>query len=163
MITSFHACDDRVVFEWVFAYKSTKMRECFEGITLAKIENNKIADLREYRSLAQTGENSVNMIYVFWTCRTKEEAGKIIHQLLDQRLIACASILPEIESIYRWEGKIEEGKEVKVILKTQAEHFNSICHAIQKQGSYEVPEISQIDVTKANPKYLSWVVQETST
>ncbi len=66
------------------------------------------------------------LIYVFWTCQDKQEAKKIIRALLDQRLIACASILPEIESIYRWEGKVEESQETKVILKTMSKHFNAI-------------------------------------
>ncbi len=102
------------------------------------------------------------MIYIFWTCGNREEAKKIIHLLLEKRLIACASIVPEVESIYRWEGKIEEAKEVKVILKTQAKWFEPICALILKHGSYEVPEISQVDVAAGNPRYLSWVVDETS-
>jgi len=102
------------------------------------------------------------LIYVFWTCRDKQEAKKIVHGLLDQRLIACASILPAVESIYRWEGKIEEGQEVKVILKTALEHYNAVQSYIQKHYSYEVPEILQVDIAQGNPSYLSWVVQETS-
>jgi periplasmic divalent cation tolerance protein len=101
------------------------------------------------------------MIYIFWTCRNKEEAKKIISGLIDKNLVACASIFPEIESIYRWEGKIEHGNEVKVILKTQAKHFDPICKYILEHGSYEVPEILQVDVPKGNPKYLEWVLQET--
>lgn len=101
------------------------------------------------------------MIYIFWTCRSREEAKKIVYLLLEQHLIACASILPEVESIYRWEGKIEEGKEVKVILKTQSKLFDPICALIREKGSYEVPEISQLDAVKCNPQYLSWVMEET--
>jgi hypothetical protein len=51
-ITSFHTCNDLVIFEWVFAWKGKKIRETFEGVTLAKIKNNKISDLREYRATA---------------------------------------------------------------------------------------------------------------
>jgi len=102
------------------------------------------------------------LIYVFWTCRDKQEAKKIVHGLLDQRLIACASIFPAVESIYRWEGKIEESQEVKVILKTALKHYDAIQSYIQKHCSYEVPEILQVDIAQGNPSYLSWVVQETS-
>lgn len=101
------------------------------------------------------------MIYIFWTCKNKTEAKEIIFGLLDKRLIACASLLPEIESIYRWEGKIEEGKEVKVILKTQVQHFDAICHYIVENGSYEVPEVVQVDVPKGHARYLSWIEEET--
>lgn len=106
--------------------------------------------------------HQTKLIYVFWTCRDKQEAKKIIHRLLDQRLIACASIFPEVESIYRWEGKIEESQEVKVILKTALNHFDAVQIHIQKHCSYEVPEILQVDIAQGNPRYLSWVVQETS-
>lgn len=102
------------------------------------------------------------MIYIFWTCRDKQEAKKIIHGLLDQRLIACASIIPEVESIYRWEEKIEESQEVKVILKTLNKHFNAIQNYIQKHCSYEVPEILQVDIVQGNSRYLSWVAQESA-
>ncbi len=102
------------------------------------------------------------MIYIFWSCRDKKEAKKIIEELLDKRLVACASILPEIESIYRWEGKIEESREVKVILKTLVEHYDAIENTILTQCSYEVPEILQVDIVQGNPRYLSWVLSETT-
>ena len=104
----------------------------------------------------------INIIYIFWTCRDKAEAKKIIHALLDQQLIACASIFPEVESIYRWEGKIEESKEVKVILKTARKHFGPTQSYILTHCSYEVPEILQLDIVQGNPRYLSWVTQETT-
>ena len=52
IITSFHTCDNLVIFEWIFAYRGKKIREAFEGVTLTKIKNNKISDLREYRATA---------------------------------------------------------------------------------------------------------------
>jgi periplasmic divalent cation tolerance protein len=82
--------------------------------------------------------------------------------LLNRRLIACASIFPEVESIYRWEGTIEESAEVKVILKTVPKHFGAIQTVIRTHCSYEVPEIVQIDIPRGNSHYLSWIGQETS-
>ena len=104
----------------------------------------------------------MDMIYVVWACRETKEAKKIIYDLLDRRLIACASIFPEVESIYRWKDTIEESQEVKVVLKTIFKHFDAIQAYIQKQCSYEVPEIIQIDIVKGNARYLSWIVQETA-
>lgn len=100
------------------------------------------------------------MIYIFWSCKDRLEAKKIIHSLLCQKLIACASIFPEVESIYRWEGKIEESKEAKVILKTLKPFFEKVRQAIQAECSYEVPEIISIDAAQVNPSYLAWVMQE---
>ncbi len=100
------------------------------------------------------------MIYIFWSCRDRMEAKKIIHQLLDQRLIACASIFPEVESIYRWQGKVEEAREVKVILKTAPNHFIDIENSIKTQCSYTVPEIVQLSIDQCSSAYLSWILHE---
>ncbi len=100
------------------------------------------------------------MIYVFWSCKDKIEAKRVIDKLLDQRLIACASIFPEVESIYRWEGKPTKVKEVKVLLKTIPVNFEAIQDSILKDCSYEVPEIVQVDITRGNPRYVSWVREE---
>lgn len=97
------------------------------------------------------------MIYIFWTCRSREEAKTMIYSLLNQKLIACGSIFPEVESIYCWAEKIEESHEIKVILKTQAHHFDSIQQYIETHSSYEVPEIVAIDALYSNPRYTSWL------
>jgi periplasmic divalent cation tolerance protein len=101
------------------------------------------------------------MIYIFWTCANKEEAQEIIRSLLDQRLIACASF-HEVQSLYRWEGKIEEATEIKVFLKTQPLHFSRIEQYIQTHSSYAVSEIAQVEATHVHAPYLAWVQLETS-
>lgn len=105
--------------------------------------------------------SKVDVIYIFWSCRDKIEAKKIVGKLLEERIVACASMIPEVESIYRWEEVIEESFEVKVILKTISKHFEKVCAVIQSMCSYKVPEIVQIDVVRGNPSYLSWIKTET--
>ncbi|MBX9890332.1 MAG: divalent-cation tolerance protein CutA [Amoebophilaceae bacterium] len=100
------------------------------------------------------------MIYIFWTCSDNIEAKKVSKSLLSQRLIACANIFP-IASVYRWKDNIEEGKEVKVILKTQSKHFNAIQHYIKNNCNYAIPEISQVDIVHGNSDYVSWLINET--
>lgn len=102
------------------------------------------------------------VVYLYWTCRDKTEAKKVVYGLLEKRLIACASIIPQVESIYRWEGKIEESLEVKVILKTVPDHFASIQDHILSHCSYKVPEITEVGLSNGHLPYLSWIVQETS-
>ena len=101
------------------------------------------------------------MIYIFWTSANREEATKIIEELLEKRLIACASILPEVESIFRWKGKVEKAIETKSILKTRREHFEKIRSLILEKGSYEVPEIAEIEAKRVNPSYFDWLNLET--
>ena len=102
------------------------------------------------------------MQYIFWTCRNEEEAKRIVRLLLEKNLIACASLIPHVESLYRWQGKIEEGREVKVILKTQKHHFEAICDCILREGSYEMPEIAQVDTAGVYAPYAAWLKTETT-
>lgn len=101
------------------------------------------------------------MIYIVWSCAHKEEAKSIIRQLLDRKLIACGSILPQVESLYRWKGEIQESQEVKVILKTVGHHFNAVESHIKSHCSYEVPEITRLDITDCNPDFFKWVTDHT--
>ncbi len=102
------------------------------------------------------------MIYVFWTCRDLEEGRRVARGLVERRLIACASLIPHVESIYRWEGKIEQGNEAKAILKTKKELFEDVKAYILEHCSYEVPEICAVNIDGGNLRYLQWVANETS-
>ena len=101
------------------------------------------------------------MIYIFWTCATEQEAQKIAQGLIEKRLIACASIIPNVTSVYRWEGKVETAKEVKVILKTRIKHFSKVKEQILISCSYDVPEIASIKVDQVHSDYLKWLEEET--
>lgn len=98
------------------------------------------------------------MIYIFWTCRNLEEGKTIAKELLQARLIACASFIPRIDSLYLWKGKLEEGSETKAILKTEAKHFEAVRKVILSRCSYDVPEICSIPIERVHPPYLDWVV-----
>ncbi len=102
------------------------------------------------------------MIYIFWTCETTLEAEKIVRGLLKKHLIACANILPEVHSFYWWEDEIEESTEVKVLLKTDEKHFDSIEAYIKEHASYNVPEITQVKIEKAHMPYQKWLAKQVS-
>ena len=99
----------------------------------------------------------MNPILIHTTFSTVEEARKIIKHLLDQRLIACASLIPNVESHYIWKGKTERSSEVKAILKTDMIKFNAVENVILIEGSYDVPEILACDVCKGHEPYLDWL------
>ena len=99
------------------------------------------------------------MIYIFWTCANAFEAEKIIRLLLSKKLIACANIIPEVISIYSWQGEIQKESEVKTIIKTQPELFQKVSSCISQNCSYDVPEITGINVDSCSPSYLQWLKQ----
>ena len=97
------------------------------------------------------------MIYIFWSCKDQEEARKIICELLNLHLIACASFFSQVQSLYFWKGEIEESSEIKVILKTEKRLFEPVRAFIKNHCSYEIPEIVSVDIAQIEPSYLSWL------
>ncbi len=101
--------------------------------------------------------SSANIILILWTCATLEEARRICHELVVKKLVACANILPHVESIYIWDDKVESGNEVKVFFKTLNSHFEMVRDYIKEHCSYDVPEVSKISIEAGNPDYFDWV------
>lgn len=97
------------------------------------------------------------IIFIYTTHPDLETAQKISRYLLEKKLIACANILPPIQSIYSWNGKIEDSKEIAVIFKTQKPLFPACQRAIETLHPYTTPCILQIDISDGNPAYLKWI------
>lgn len=96
-------------------------------------------------------------IQIQWTTDDIEEAKKIATYLIKNKWVACANIIPNITSIYSWEGQIQEEHEVKVLLKTREENFPKIRDYIIDKGSYDVPEVAKILIDESNPEYTKWL------
>jgi periplasmic divalent cation tolerance protein len=89
----------------------------------------------------------------------EETARRIARQLVTENFAACANILPAIDSIYRWQGKIENGREVIVFFKTPDNRRAAFQEKLRALHPYEVPEIIFIPVTAGLPEYLRWVTE----
>ncbi|MDA0771735.1 MAG: divalent-cation tolerance protein CutA [Cyanobacteria bacterium] len=100
------------------------------------------------------------MILIYLTCENETEAKAIAKQLLDENLIACANIFPQIYSIYKWQGKIEQASESVAILKTKKENYSKLKTRIQELHSYDCPCVVSIPVDKVNEECLSWLINE---
>lgn len=81
--------------------------------------------------------------------------------LLDVRLVACGQIAP-IRSIYRWDGRIQDDREMRVALHTRASLVQGIIDRTRQAHPYEVPCIVAIPVETGNPDYVQWVISETT-
>jgi periplasmic divalent cation tolerance protein len=92
-----------------------------------------------------------------------DEARKVCRILVQERLIACAQIIPWIESIYIWDSKLETTQESKVILKALESQYGRICELIEKNCSYEVPEITFMPIAGVNPLYQAWLEETLAT
>jgi periplasmic divalent cation tolerance protein len=91
-----------------------------------------------------------------------EAARRIARELVSEKFAACANIIPTIESIYRWQGKIESGNETLVLFKTAAARYPAFQDRLKSLHPYDVPEIVACPVDKALPEYLRWVLDSSA-
>jgi periplasmic divalent cation tolerance protein len=103
-----------------------------------------------------------NFISVHITATSGAEAGRIGRALVEERLAACVNIIPEIHSIYRWQGKVEEAAEVLLIAKTRAELFLPLCKFVKALHSATTPCILAEPIAVGFPAYMEWLEQETA-
>lgn len=92
------------------------------------------------------------------TAANREEASQIAEMLLSTRLAACVQILPEIRSIYRWQGEVMREMETLLFAKTTKDQFDNVVSRVTAIHSYETPEIIALPITAAAEPYLRWLL-----
>ena len=98
---------------------------------------------------------------IYSTMGNVQDAKKIARKLVEEKLVACVNIIPTIESIYRWQGKIEEDSECVIIAKTTDKNVDKTIQRIKNLHSYDVPDIVAIPIVDGLKEYLSYVEDET--
>ena len=94
---------------------------------------------------------------VMTTTATPEDARALGKRLVEERLAACASVIPAVESIYRWEGAIEDAKEVLLLLKTVEARLEALEARLIEVHPYRAPEFLVLAVDSGGSKYLEWL------
>jgi len=89
-----------------------------------------------------------------------EVAPNLVRQLVDERWIACGSLLPGVRSVYRWQGRVEEAEESLLLLKAPRSREAQLRQRIVELHPYAVPEILELDVRGGHLPYLTWVIEE---
>ena len=102
---------------------------------------------------------SDEVVLAFSTFPDVETARRIAGELVTENLVACANVIPKIESIYRWQGKIEQEDETLVLFKTTAARFAAFEEKLKTLHPYDVPEIICTPIDQGSPAYLEWVRQ----
>jgi periplasmic divalent cation tolerance protein len=103
---------------------------------------------------------SVELLIVLTTFASLEDAKKMAHQLIERRLAACVQIQEGVHSVYRWDGKVCEGKEVLLSAKTVADKWVDISHFIKSHHPYDLPELIAYAPEKYEAHYGKWVESE---
>lgn len=89
-------------------------------------------------------------------------ARTLARALVDARLAACVNILPGVQSVYRWQGAVEEAAEITLLVKTTRRHYPQLQQAILAAHPYDLPEVVAWPLTEGHPPYLHWIAAQTS-
>lgn len=101
----------------------------------------------------------MSTLLVLTNCSDETSANAIALAVVEARLAACVNILPRIQSIYRWQGKVESASEIPLLIKTTADNYPALESAIRAQHPYEIPEIIALPIERGLPAYLNWVAE----
>jgi periplasmic divalent cation tolerance protein len=102
-------------------------------------------------------DSSTGAIVVLMTAGSGEEAARLAEMLVGARLAACVQLLPEIESVYHWNGETQRDAEVLILAKTTQDRFEDLKREVLALHSYETPEIIALPVTSGSAPYLAWL------
>ncbi len=103
-----------------------------------------------------------NARIVLTTTGSAKEAKDIALALVERRLAACVNIVPKIESVYRWQGKVESAEEWLLVIKTQADAFAGLRDVIKELHTYELPECVMLEITAGSQEYLDWILNNSA-
>lgn len=98
---------------------------------------------------------------VLSTCPDARTADSIATALVEERLAACVNVLPGVQSVYHWQGAIERGEEVLLLIKTTADRQEALIARLQALHPYELPEAVAVEADGGLAAYLAWVAQQT--
>ena len=102
------------------------------------------------------------LVFVYITAATAEQARTIGRRLVEERLAACANIVPGMESVYRWQGRVETAQEAVLIAKTRAVLVDQVAARVRELHSYDCPCVVSMPITGGNPAFLRWLGEETA-
>lgn len=99
---------------------------------------------------------------VYVTCATPDQASEIAAPVIEERLAACANALPEMSSMYWWEGKVATETEAVLLLKTRRDLFDALKRRIVDLHPYDCPCVVALPIIDGHAPFLSWIKEQTT-
>ena len=104
---------------------------------------------------------SNSFILIYMTASSEEEASTISKTLVEERLVACANMMPRHKSFYWWDGAVQQEAEHAVLFKTTADKFKKVEARVKDLHSYDVPCVVSFDISQGAQSFLDWIAAET--
>ena len=100
-------------------------------------------------------------VVVLVTTATREEGETIARLLVEDRLVACVNVVPQVRSVFRWEGALSQEDETLLVIKSRRDRFPALVAAVKNLHSYRVPEIIALPIVEGSAEYLQWIDEAT--
>lgn len=97
------------------------------------------------------------MLIVFTTFANADDAARVVRLLVEERLIACGTMLPGGRSLYRWQGEVQDQPETVVLMKTRKQDWTALISRLHELHPYETPECIAVRIAAGAPKYMAWL------
>lgn len=97
------------------------------------------------------------VLLAFTTFANEADAARVARTLVEERLVACANLLPGARSLYRWEGAVQDEREVVVLMKTRKQDWTALLSRLHELHPYETPELIAVRVAAGAPRYMAWL------
>ncbi len=98
-------------------------------------------------------------LLILCTCPDRDSAEEIAERLVAARLAACVNIVPDLTSVYRWQGAVERSEELLLLIKSRKEQYPLLQETLREAHPYDLPEIIALPIAAGLPAYLSWIDQ----
>jgi periplasmic divalent cation tolerance protein len=120
-------------------------------VTSLKVVTNSLA--------IETGVSILEIWQIITTVGNRDEANRIVTELVQGRFAACVQIDSSIESVYRWNGQVETGQEIRIVIKTSSEAVDRCMNKLRDLHPYEVPQIVALPYANVDAPYRDWVIE----
>ena len=118
------------------------------------------AGLRSYSCARDRSEKTrvtTAAMLVMTTCGSAEEAERLAAQLVEAREAACVNQIDNVTSTYRWQGEVQNDREILLLIKTTEDRLADVERTIRERSSYELPEVVAVRVDTGSPSYMDWL------
>jgi len=103
----------------------------------------------------------MSAVFIYMTAKDKDEARTIGRVLVEERLAACINVLEPMNSMYWWEGEVQDDQEAVLIAKTKESLVDALVERVKALHSYDCPCVVALPIANGNPAFLEWVEKET--